>query len=194
MQRSRALLDFSPLLFQTLSQLCFHSTFLMGRRAKNKQGAPAPLREAKASRPSSNKSGKRKADDEDENGGHRPVKRIKGSTGPGTEKSSVRPPAASSARGPKTKAARPNGAKPSAKNGKGKQKAVVEESEEGSDEDEFGGALLDDRDDSDGWEDVDEDDTPLDNVEDLSDIDSDDLPEEYARLLWSAIALLTTCL
>jgi 25S rRNA (cytosine2870-C5)-methyltransferase len=52
----------------------------MGRRAKNKQGDPVPIRDAKenAGRLSPKKLGKRKAEDVDSKDSSRPVKKAKG--------------------------------------------------------------------------------------------------------------------
>lgn len=115
-----------------------------GRRAKYKQGPPAPLRDPD-SRPPSKKTGKRKADvdadlEGDEATVSRPAKRAKENKKPVKEnkqpvKEKPKPPTKSQKAEPSKTAA----ASPSAK-GKSKEKVVVEHVESGSD--------------SEGWEDA----------------------------------------
>ncbi|GJE87185.1 NOL1/NOP2/sun family putative RNA methylase [Phanerochaete sordida] len=110
----------------------------MGRRAKNKQGAPEPLEDAHAgARPSAKKLGKRKADGDDD-APKRPAKKLREADvkkGKGAPKALAKKGVEKKGKAP-TKAA----------------KKVQESEDEDGDEDELmqGGS-------SEGWEDVDED-------------------------------------
>jgi 25S rRNA (cytosine2870-C5)-methyltransferase len=110
----------------------------MGRRAKNKQGDPAPLRDPTEERPSSKKLGKRKAAPEPDNSAKRPAKKAREAKSVTLEKS------ANEAKVPKSTSAK---ASKGAKLEKAvKKKAPVKEDIE---LEEDGGS-------SEGWEDVDD--------------------------------------
>ncbi|KZT26292.1 NOL1/NOP2/sun family putative RNA met [Neolentinus lepideus HHB14362 ss-1] len=105
----------------------------MGRRAKNKQGAPEPLADPDSKKSSVKKLGKRKAEPEDE---ERPGKKIKED-----KKAAVK-------EGTKRKVTFADQKKPEGKKGKGANEIVKKNKEVDGSEDERS---------SDGWEDVDED-------------------------------------
>lgn len=114
----------------------------MGRRAKHKQGAPAPYVDAAdTQKPSAKKLGKRKAEDE----GTRNVKKMKAGASEGKSLSK------GSGKG-KENAGKVKGGKKGSQGVKTKRKEVEEEEEEDEDEDvemAAGGS-------SEGWEDVEE--------------------------------------
>ena len=117
----------------------------MGRRAKTKQGDPAPLVEVQenAGRPSQKKLGKRKADD-GESASKRPAKKVKETAG-GT----ARPGKLAAIKSKDSKKSAPKGAlKANADKSKPKTQARFDQED---DEDEGEGS-------SDGWEDVEDDD------------------------------------
>lgn len=120
----------------------------MGRRAKNKQGDPAPLAEVngQAGRPSAKKLGKRKAEFEDDARGalsKRPVKKIK-------ESVKSKPGKGGLAKFEETKKGPAKVDK--APLGKKKPKAVEDEDEEQEEESEGGSSA--------GWEDINDDEDP----------------------------------
>ncbi|KAI0709381.1 NOL1/NOP2/sun family-domain-containing protein [Earliella scabrosa] len=116
----------------------------MGRRAKTKQGDPAPLVEVQenAGRPSQKKLGKRKADDGD-SASKRPAKKVKETTG-GTAKLGK----SAAVKSKDSEKSAPKGAlKGNADKSKPKKQARFDQED---DEDEAEGS-------SDGWEDVEDD-------------------------------------
>lgn len=120
----------------------------MGRRAKNKQGDPAPLRDPSDPKPSYKKPGKRKADD-DAPPAKRPAKKVKEAAEPvpTLKKSRTTKPGKSTAAHalPAAKGSRSHGDSGT----KSKKKvAVVEEDED----------VLSAGGDSEGWEDVNDED------------------------------------
>lgn len=116
--------------------LHFLCTLNMGRRAKNKQGDPAPIGD-RENRPSQKKLGKRKADDVAEAPSKRPAKKARESDAKPAKPSLVKGKPKSEPKGePKAKSDKP--------------KAKTQKRAHFEDEDEGAGS-------SEGWEDVDSD-------------------------------------